>query len=137
MKSSMSSGSADVQAKKGEWCTFRDLYFLPVLATGRPSSEGGGFKPPHLLSYQREWGIPSDTSRRYRLNSRYNAFRRYFGMKMTRYLHPHFVWFKLSLSSIVDLRFVCLGGSHLGVSGTDFRICQTSTATAAESGGIL
>jgi hypothetical protein len=35
-----------------------------------------------------------------------------FGMKTTCYLHSHFVWFRLSGSSIVDLLFVCFGGSR-------------------------
>src|SRR5207302_9124700 len=41
-------------------------------------------------------------------NSPYSVFLRHFGINTTWYLHSHFVWLRLSISSIVKLLFVCL-----------------------------
>src|ERR1700739_3068421 len=49
-----------------------------------------------------------NTSPKCRRNSPYNAFLRHFGMNTTWYLHSHFVWLRLSISSIVKFPVVCL-----------------------------
>jgi hypothetical protein len=50
-----------------------------------------------------------NTSPRCARNCPYRAFLRYFGMKITWYLHSHFVWLRLLHSSIIaGLPFVCL-----------------------------
>src|SRR3972149_7064919 len=77
------------------------------------------------------------TSPKYRRSPLYKVLRRHFGMNTTWYLHSHFVWFRLPCSSIVDLLFVCFGGSREGVSAMDSCPCQTSTAPPAEPGGLL
>src|SRR5436309_14945032 len=41
-------------------------------------------------------------------NSPYSVFLRHFGINTTWYLHSHFVWLRLSISSIAKLLFVCL-----------------------------
>src|SRR5437867_9357256 len=75
-------------------------------------------------------------SPKYRRNPAYSALRRHLGMNTTWYLHSHFVWFRLSYSSIADLLFVCFSGSRSGVSAMDSSKCQTLTATPAEPGEL-
>src|SRR5437667_301017 len=75
-------------------------------------------------------------SPKYRHNPAYSALRRHLGMNTTWYLHSHFVWFRLSYSSIADLLFVCFSGSRSGVSAMDSSKCQTLTATPAEPGEL-
>jgi hypothetical protein len=70
------------------------------------------------------------------LNCSYSVRLRHLGMNTTWYLHSHLVWLRLSYSSIVDLPFLCFGGSRPGVSAMDFLRCQTLTATPAEPGGL-
>jgi hypothetical protein len=63
----------------------------------------------------------------------YKVFWRHFGMKTTWYLYTHFVWFRFSGSSIVDLVFVCFGGTSQAISAMDSGICQASTASPDET----
>src|SRR3981081_1959758 len=53
-----------------------------------------------------------NTSPRCRRSSPYSVFLRHFGMKTTWYLHSHFVWLRLSSSSIDEVSFRVLGGSR-------------------------
>src|SRR5215218_3295669 len=46
----------------------------------------------------------------------YNVFLRHLGMKTTWYLQSHFVWLRLSSSSIDEVSSRVLGGSRLGAS---------------------
>jgi REP element-mobilizing transposase RayT len=48
--------------------------------------------------------------------------------------HSHFVWLRLSSSSIDEVSSRVLGGSRLKASSMDPLKCQTSTATPAEPG---
>src|SRR2546430_9636940 len=77
-----------------------------------------------------------NTSPRCRRSSPYSVFLRHFGMKTTWYLHSHFVWLRLSSSSIDEVSFRVLGGSRSEASSMDPLKCQTSTATPAEPGGL-
>src|ERR1700676_1719854 len=49
-----------------------------------------------------------NTSPKCRRSSMHSVLLRHFGMNTTWYLHSHFVWLRLSNSSILDLLFVCL-----------------------------
>jgi hypothetical protein len=51
-------------------------------------------------------------------------------------LHSHFVWLRLSSSSIDEVSSRVFGGSRLEASSMDPLKCQTSTATPAEPGGL-
>lgn len=53
------------------------------------------------------------------LGSRYIFLRRHFETNTTGYLHSHFVWLRLSISSIAKFTFVCFGGSRLAGSFCD------------------
>src|SRR6266508_6608091 len=77
-----------------------------------------------------------NTSPRCRYSSPYSVFLRHFGMKTTWYWHSHFVWLRLSSSSIDEVSFRVLGGSRSEASSMDPLKCQTSTATPAEPGGL-
>src|SRR6266540_2600826 len=77
-----------------------------------------------------------NTSPRCRRSSPYSVFLRHFGMKTTWYLHSHFVWLRLSSSSIDEVSFRVLGGSRSEASSMDPLKCQTSTANPAEPGGL-
>src|SRR6266545_5831570 len=77
-----------------------------------------------------------NTSPRCRRSSPYSVFLRHFGMKTTWYLHSHFVWLRLSSSSIDEVSFRVLGGSRSEASSMDPLKCQIPTATPAEPGGL-
>src|SRR3990170_7248064 len=53
-----------------------------------------------------------NTSPKWHRNSPYNVFLRHLGMNITWYLHSHFVWLRLSISSIANSPIVCFGGSR-------------------------
>src|SRR5215471_11234027 len=75
-----------------------------------------------------------NTSPRWGRSSAYSVFLRHLGMNTTWYLHSHFVWLKLSYSSIDETSFRVLGGSRCEASSVDPRKCQTFAAPRQSRG---